>query len=222
MYLEVENFLLPDEVETLRVLASSGTFVDGNTTYDGREGTKHNEQLQASDEVRDQIDGLVAKAFGRAVPLQFFTQAKQVLAPMMSRYRAGMYFKSHLDTPFFGNKQVTRSDLSMTVFLSPPDTYDGGALLLETEYGDIECKPSAGAAVCYSTMLHHQVEPVTRGERLAIISWFQSRVRDPFQRSVLFDIGMATNEVVGAAPGSDAARRLQRSYQNMQRVWSES
>ena len=206
----------------MRDLAAEGRFVDGNTTYGGRACVKHNEQLEGSGDQRAAIDRIVSSAFSRSVPLQFFTQARQVLAPMLSRYRAGMRFESHLDTPFFVGKDSTRSDLSMTVFLTPPETYEGGSLVLETEYGDIDCRMAAGSAVCYSTLLHHHVEEVKSGERLALVSWFQSRVRDPIQRGLLFDIGMATNEIVGAAPNSDAARRLQRSYQNMQRLWSES
>ena len=224
MYIEIADFITPEEHAELIAVANAGTFVDGLDTAKGfTHETKKNEQLEPTGEQSSTIDSIVKAAFERNAEIQAFTQAREVRAPMLSRYQPGMYYKEHLDAPHMntgGNGM--RTDLSMTLFLSEPDTYQGGELVLQTEFGDIDCKPAARTAVVYSTLLWHEVETVTQGERLAIVSWFNSRIRDPQQRSFLFDITMAWREVAAAAPQSDAAKRLHKTCQNLSRLWSEN
>ena len=223
MYIELENFITAEEHAKLITIANTGTFIDGLDSAKGfTHETKKNEQLDPTGEQSATIDSIVKTAFERNAEIQAFTQAREVRAPMLSRYQPGMYYKEHLDAPHMntgGNGM--RTDLSMTLFLSEPDTYEGGELVLQTEFGDIDCKPAARTAVVYSTMLWHEVAPIIQGERLAIVSWFNSRIRDPQQRSILFDITMAWREVAAAAPESDAAKRLHKACMNLTRLWSE-
>ena len=228
MYLEVPGFLGAEECAALNAVAGEGRFADGlDSARDSSHETKKNQQLNPTAEQSKLIDTTIANAFKRSVEVQAFTQASNVRAPMLSRYQPGMYYRPHLDAPILYTKatdtqsQGMRSDLSMTVFLSDPQTYDGGALILQTEYGDIDCKPEAGTAIIYSTLLWHEVEEVTRGERVAIVSWFQSRVRDPLRRSALFDLTLAMREVTAAAPDSEAAKRLKKVNLNLMRLWSD-
>lgn len=222
MYLEIPNFLTEEECRTGLSVAASGSFGDGLKSAPGAtHDTKHNEQLDPSPEQSKFLDGVLTDAFARNPEVQAFTQSRQVRTPMLSRYVDGMHYASHLDAPILGTREPMRSDLSMTVFLSDPDSYDGGALVLQTDFGDIECKPASGTAVIYSTLLWHEVEPVTRGARLALVTWFQSRVRDPMQRALLYQATMAWREVAAVAPKSDAAKRLHLVVGNMTRLWSE-
>lgn len=223
MYIEIADFITAEEHADLISIANSGTFVDGlETAKNFSHQTKNNEQLKPTSEESSKIDSIIKSAFERNVEIQAFTQAREVRAPMLSRYQPGMYYKQHLDASHMntgGNGM--RTDLSMTLFLSDPETYEGGELVLQTDFGDIDCKPAARTAVVYSTLLWHEVETVTQGQRLAIVSWFNSRIRDPQHRSLLFEITMAWREVTAAAPESEAAKRLHKSYMNLTKLWSE-
>ena len=223
MYLEIDDLLTPDEVAEARALAERGTFEDGLKTVmgGGDHGLKHNEQMTSSPGEQAVLDRIIGAALGRSAEARAFTQSIRLKAPMLSRYTPGMHYGAHLDAPIFNMDPPMRSDLSMTVFLSDPESYEGGALLLETDFGEIECRLPAGSAVIYSTLLWHQVEPVTAATRLAVVTWFQSRVRDPVQREMIYTATLAANEVSAAAPESAAAKRLNLLVANMTRLWSE-
>jgi PKHD-type hydroxylase len=221
MYLEIEGFLTEEERAIALAIAEGGRFGDGLSSAPGAtHSIKFNEQLEPGPE-QPRLDAMLSAAILRSPELRAFTQAKEVRAPMLSRYTEGMHYGRHLDAPILTKGTPMRSDLSMTVFLAPPETYDGGSLVLDTDFGEIVCKPAAGTAICYSTLLWHEVEPVTRGTRLALVTWFQSRVRDPLQRACLHDLTMALADVAAAAPGSDAANRLRRQVDNLTRLWSD-
>lgn len=221
MYLEIENFLTPEEVQTASSIADSGTFVDGLVTAPDLESLKNNQQLNPSTTQFDELRDIFLNAIARSDALKLFTHAKSIRAPILSRYKDGMRYGRHLDAPILQRGTPMRTDLSMTVFLAEPSSYDGGALVLDTEFGKIARKLSAGSAICYSTFLWHEVEPVTRGERLALITWMQSRISDPQKRALLFDIGTASRDIALALPESDASERLKRAYNNMVRLWSD-
>lgn len=223
MYLEIETFLTEDERRRLCAMNRSGAFAPGLATARGAaKHAKNNEQLEATKAQTAEIKKIFLGACHRSAALMAFARPSEVGAPLLSRYRPGMSYGRHLDLPFSGGERQMRTDLSITVFLSEPETYDGGALLLDTDYGEVGVKLPAGHAVCYSTLLWHQVAPVTRGERLGLVSWLQSRIRDPQQRALLYDVTMAHAEVSRSAPGSPAAERLQKTVMNMIRLWSEA
>ena len=219
MYLEIEGFLTPEEVSEVRQLAADTAFEDGLASNPHARTIKRNEQM--NDEAGTaRLGRIVTNAATRSQAFQLFAQPARLRAPLLSRYTEGMAYGRHLDSPVLPGRDAMRTDLSMTVFVSDEDAYEGGALLLDTYYGEIACRLPAGSAVVYATSVWHEVEEVTRGERLAAVTWIQSRVADPGHRALLADVGSALAEVAGAAPGSDAAERLQRAYFDMQRRWS--
>lgn len=214
-----EGFLTQVEVRRLRRLAAEGAFADGrgSSGAEVRE-IKANEELQRSAAQSKVINAVIGQAVQRAEALRFFAWPKRMNTPLISRYRPGMAYGRHLDNPILTQTggEPLRTDLSITVFLSEPDSYDGGALTLESAFGDQAIKLPAGDAVVYSTALLHQVSPVTRGERLAAVAWIQSMVRDAARRRILFDLYKLRRELAGPS-----LVRLDKCAMNLLKMWAD-
>ena len=148
----------------------------------------------------------------------------RVFPPLFNRYEGGESFGSHVDNSIrqlSGSGHRIRTDLSATLFLSVPEEYDGGELLVEDTYGVHPVKLPAGHLVLYpSTSLHH-VRPVTRGARVAAFFWIQSMVRDDGQRTLLFDLDTAIQRLNQDAPDHPSAVQLTGVYHNLLRRWAE-
>lgn len=135
---------------------------------------------------------------------------------MVSRYEGGQTYGTHVDEAFIGG---ARTDLSFTLFLSDPDRYRGGELVIEDRIEDRAFRLPAGELVLYPSDTLHRVEPVTEGVRLAVVGWVTSRVRDPARREVLFDLDAA---LAAAAEGEAAqALRLAKIRANLTRMWAD-
>jgi PKHD-type hydroxylase len=163
------------------------------------------------------IDQIILAALGRSQELQSFAFAKRILLPLFNRYENGMEYGAHVDSAVMGKgADQIRTDLSMTIFLSDPASYDGGELALQSPLGEEEIKLEAGEAVVYPSTTVHRVTPVTRGVRLAAVTWIQSSVPDERLRAILFDVGSAMRK---SDEGGDPELRtlLHKSYNNLLR-----
>jgi PKHD-type hydroxylase len=150
-----------------------------------------------------------------------FAFPAQIAPPLLTRYRPGMRYGAHADAAYLPLPGGTlRSDISCTVFLNDPGSYDGGALHIQLGDGDLRFKLKPGQAILYPSDTLHEVEPVTKGERLVAITFIQSRVPDPFHRSTLFEL----NEVA-ALEGNNMSpenfSRMQLIQANLLRYWGE-
>ena len=145
----------------------------------------------------------------------------RVAAPFYSCYEAGMAYGEHIDDPIMGTGPRYRSDCSITIFLSDVSEYEGGELCIRTGYGEQVVKPPAGSAVIYPSSSVHRVNAVTRGRRLAAVTWVQSLVREADHREILFDMAAARNILMAENSISEAARRLDHAYVNLLRLWSD-
>lgn len=146
---------------------------------------------------------------------------KQVSPIRFSRYEQGMSYGTHVDNAFMGEDRRLRSDLSLTLFLSNPDTYQGGELVIESAQGEQSFKLPAGAMILYPSTTLHRVETVMEGVRLAAVGWVQSLVRDSNAREVLFDLETARRAIFakhGKVPEFDL---ISKSYANLLRRWGE-
>jgi PKHD-type hydroxylase len=220
MFRIFRNLISEADCAVLRKIAASGEFVTGDKTVGGDlRSVKQNQEFAGN---RQEVDRIFRTAVGGCQELQDFVMAKAAKPPILSRYVKGMTYGRHLDTPLLlaGNMTV-RSDMSMTVFINPPESYDGGELSLETDYGLHQVKLPAGDAVVYDTENYHWVAEVTRGERLGLVTWFQSLVTDPVQRRTLFDLRQAFNEIAPTQPDADSTRLLQKVLNNLTRLWAE-
>ncbi len=209
------------------LLAGAGAaWVDGRVTA-GHQGApvKFNQQIDEQSRVATDCQQIVVSALERN-PLFISAALPNVLyPPMFNRYGEGMGFGLHVDGgvrlhPHNGSK--LRTDLSATLFLSDPQSYDGGVLQMEDTYGTHSAKLAAGDMVLYPATSLHQVTPVTRGVRMACFMWVQSLVRDDAERALLFDLDTAIQRLNQTAADDIARRTLTGTYHNLLRKWSDT
>jgi PKHD-type hydroxylase len=222
MYRIIKGLLNAGEIETLLALAEEAEFVDGRITAPATSPErKYNEQVRPDDEIIPQLAVILGNALRASDEFTGYSMPMHILPPYLSRYRPGMYYDRHIDAPVMGMQNKTRTDFSITVFLNPASSYDGGELIVDWEQGQQAFKLDAGDAVVYETSLVHEVAEVTRGERLAIVTWVQSMIRDPSQRRILRDLQRACGQLQEAAPDSEVLELLNAAYANLFRMWSQ-
>lgn len=224
MIVWIQNLLTRDQLDRVVTALDTADFDDGKKTAGLlARGAKENLELRSTSPKKDELDALVLDAIHRNKTFEAAARPKRIVTPIFSRYRSGMHYGSHLDNPVMARgKDPIRVDLSMTLFLSPPDSYDGGELSIDTEYGTKAVKVPAGDAVIYPTIYYHEVKPVTRGERLACITWIQSLVPDPQKRQILYDMAVFSEWLHAKAPGSPQFRQFRKTYLNLYRMWAEA
>jgi PKHD-type hydroxylase len=227
MLLHIPKVLDPAQLGAIRTrLAAAGdAWVDGRATA-GHQGTqvKDNLQLAENSAAARELGDLVLAALERNALFISAALPSRVYPPMFNRYDGGMQFGSHVDGAVRlipGTGMKFRTDVSATLFLVPPEDYDGGELLIEDSYGMQRVKLPAGDMALYPAGSLHRVEPVTRGTRLASFLWVQSMVRDDAQRTLLFDLDMAIVRLTRDAPGNPALVSLTGSYHNLLRMWAD-
>jgi len=227
MILHVPNLLSQAEVSDFRRRLGQAGWVDGRITA-GHQSmlVKHNLQLPESDSVGRELSVRVRAALERNE--LFFAAAlpRYIFPPLFNRYGVGHGFGNHIDNAIRYDRSVrphwpVRTDLSVTLFLSSPEEYDGGELVIEDSAGLHRVKLPAGDLVLYPATSVHRVETVTRGERLASFFWLQSLVRDPLERQLLFDFDQAIQKLGRDRAGHEATIELTGVYHNLLRRWAE-
>jgi PKHD-type hydroxylase len=215
-------FPILDAAQVGRILdeLSLQTFVDGKATAEGiARDAKNNLQARRSGDALQALDQLVRTSLYGNRDFQAFALPKRILVPIFSRYEPGMEYGAHVDSGIMNMAgDPLRTDLAVTLFLSPPESYDGGELKLALPYGEEEIKLAAGEGVVYSASTVHRVAPVTRGVRLAAVTWVQSAVRDERMRDILFDLLQASRE---AEQAKGPVLLISKAYHNLLRIVSE-
>ena len=192
MLICIPNVLGRDDVSRILDVLATGEFVDGKLSAgDMARDVKHNLEYKRPEDKPTEIDQMVGRALLGNDLFQNFVLPKQIAPPIFSRYDIGMEYGLHVDTPLMGTKSPFRSDMSLTLFLSDPTSYDGGELTIHTSFGEQAVKLPAGDAVVYQSTTLHRVAPVTRGSRIVALTWIQSLVKDEGMREVLYDISLA-------------------------------
>jgi PKHD-type hydroxylase len=215
----VLQILSPEEVAECRRIAAAAPFIDGRVS-NPHNTAKQNEQLH-DQSAYQQSSELLRQALLRSAEFLEFAFPVAFAPPMMTRYGPGMKYGAHADAAFIQLPGATiRSDLSSTIFLNDPADYDGGELHIRLGDADLKFKLKPGEAIVYPSDSLHQVVPVTKGERLVAITFIQSRIQDPFRRSMLYEL----NEVAaleGMKMDPENFGRLQLVQQNLLRYWSD-
>jgi PKHD-type hydroxylase len=225
MMVRIPNVLTADQVARCREVMLKAAWVDGKVTAGHQSSqVKNNLQLPENSPEARELGGMVMQALARS---QLFTSAvlpKQVFPPLFNRYDAGMTFGSHVDNSVRSHAVsgiTIRTDVSSTLFISAPEDYDGGELVVEDTYGRHSVKLPAGDMIVYpATSLHH-VTPITRGSRIASFFWTQSMIRDESKRALLFDLDMAIMRLGGDHPEHASVVDLTAVYHNLLRQWAE-
>lgn len=220
MITRIPNLLTAEEIAKLRTIAMNAEFEDGKATA-GRRIKSIKDNLQMADDTAEktEVGQIVIGAIQRNDLFQSVALPKVIVPPTLSRYHDGMTYKSHVDAAIM---MGVRADVSTTVFLNDPTTYDGGELTIDTGFGEQSIKLMAGEAVVYSTSAFHWVTPVTRGERLAAVTWMQSAVRRADQRGVLHDLRSAIQTLSDTETADDETmQRLVKTHANLLRMWTD-
>lgn len=220
----IRNVLDAGELARVRALIQRSRFVGGSESASGTaEQVKSNQQLQSTPEDARMLGELVFQALGRHRDFHRRALPLEVSVPMINRYGAGMSYGPHYDRAFMmgANDRQIRADLSATLFVSPPEDYDGGELSIVEDGRDGSVKLEAGSLFLYPACMLHSVSAVTRGARLAIIFWVQSMIRDHEQRSVVSNLDQVVGSIAERMPGSTELRELSGVVNSLTRMWGE-
>lgn len=220
MILSFPEAVSVDEQRAILAGIAAAEFVPGRETAGAAlAARKNNEQISRDSPHVKTISAVLLEALRRNAAFRAAIYPKQLHSTLVSRYRPGMEYGAHVDAALMGDATLFRTDVSLTLFLNEPADYDGGELALESGSGEVRIKLPARALVCYPTGQLHRVAPVTRGERLVVVSWIQSHVRDGGAREVLRDLALALEKLPQDAT---AARDLvNKAHTNLLRRWSE-
>jgi PKHD-type hydroxylase len=225
MIVQVPNVLNPEQVARCREVMNRAGWIDGRVTagYQSAQ-VKDNRQLPENSREARELGDMIVAALERNPLFITATLPLRVFPPLFNRYEGGESFGAHLDNSIRqipGTPLRVRTDISATLFLSAPEDYDGGELVIDDVYGAHAVKLNAGDMVVYPASSLHHVRPVTRGIRLASFFWVQSMVRDDGTRTLLFDLDMAINKVNQTFPNHGAVVELTNCYHNLLRRFAE-
>ncbi|ARN18664.1 Fe2+-dependent dioxygenase [Piscinibacter gummiphilus] len=225
MMLHVPNVLTLDQVADLRRRLDATDWVDGRETV-GPQGAlvKRNRQLPESSPVSRELGAIVLNALA-AQPLYFSAALPlRTVPPLFNRYEGGEHYGDHIDGSVRsvpGTNLRLRTDISCTLFLTQPEEYDGGELVVVDSYGTHEVKLPAGDLIVYPASSVHRVEPVTRGARVCSFFWVQSMVRDDWRRSMLFELDRNIQSLRQRVGDGPEIVGLTGHYHNLLRQWSD-
>lgn len=226
MLLAIPDVLTAQEVAHCRKVLEETQWVDGKVTAGPQSArAKYNLQIPEDAPAARQIGELILSALGRSSAFITAALPLRVYPPLFNRYDVGMKFDAHVDNSirFVRSANVRlRTDVSSTLFLSNPDEYDGGELVIEDTYGSQSVKLPAGHMIVYPATSLHRVNPITRGSRWASFFWSQSMVKDDGKRRQLYDLDQAITGLRGRLGDEDpAVLALANSYHNLLRGWAE-
>jgi PKHD-type hydroxylase len=223
MLLPLSGVLKADELALVRSWLAGARFADGRLSAGAAaRRVKVNEELEAPAPDLERLNRVVMGGLARHPDYRGGALPLHVASPMYARYQPGMAYGDHLDDPIMGaDGLMYRSDVAVTVFLSAPEEYDGGELVIRTAFGEQAVKSPAGDAVLYPAGSIHHVNPVTRGERLVALTWVQSLVRDPARRELLYGLNAAREKMLRDAPQAAETAQVDAAYLNLIRMWSD-
>jgi PKHD-type hydroxylase len=225
MMLHIPGVLSPEQVAQMRQQLRDTDWIDGRASV-GPQGAqvKRNRQLAEGSPLALELGQTISAAL-MAHPLFFSSVLPlRILAPYFNSYAGGEHYGLHVDGAIRAQRPglpAIRADVSTTVFLSEPDEYEGGELVVVDAYGTHEVKLPAGDAIIYPSGSVHEVLPVTSGERIASFLWTQSMVREDAKRALLFELDTNIQKLRAAHGESEATVGLTGHYHNLLRMWAE-
>jgi PKHD-type hydroxylase len=225
MLLTIPDVFTADEVRRAREKLDAADWVDGKVTAGYQSAlAKNNAQVPEGHPAWREVGEMIIAALGRNPLFMGAALPAKIFPPLFNKYSGGQSFGTHVDNAIRqipGTPIRIRTDVSATLFLTAPEDYDGGELVVEDTYGVHSVKLPAGQMILYpATSLHH-VKPVTRGARVSSFFWVQSMIRDDGQRSLLFDLDLAIQGLNRDHPSHPSGVQLTGVYNNLLRQWAE-
>jgi len=225
MLITIPDVLTAEEIEQARAVLDAAEWVDGRVTAGYQaQAVKENLQLPEGHPVALRLGEMVLAALARSPLFMSAALPLKVFPPMFNRYTGGGHFGTHVDTAIralASTGQRIRTDVSATLFLTPPEQYDGGELIIEDTYGVHNVKLPAGHLVVYPGTSLHRVSLVTRGARVSSFFWIQSMIRSDGDRTLLYDLDTAIQRLAAESPGNSIGVQLTGVYHNLLRRWAE-
>lgn len=223
MLITIDNLLDQQRLKLVREMLADANFVDGKLSA-GMEAkqVKNNEELSLQSPLHQRLNQIVMGALIQNEIYQKAALPLKLATAFYARYMPGMTYGYHVDDPIMGPMAGRyRTDISTTVFLSDKSEYEGGEIVIKTEFGNEKVKLAAGSAVVYPSRSLHKVAEVISGERLVAVTWAQSLVKSNEKRELLYDLSIARDKMINEMPLSDETGRVSRAYANLLRMWSE-
>lgn len=222
MIVEIKDVISSEELKIILNSLESAEFVDGKITAGWHAKlVKDNTQLDKKSQKAVELSNIVINALNRHPLVQAAALPKQIHSLLFSRYQEGMSYGSHVDNAFMGKPHFWRSDVSFTLFLSSPTSYDGGELVIEGATKEDSYKLEAGSAILYPSSSLHRVGAIASGTRLVAVGWIQSLIRDPAKRELLFDLDTVRRSIFAKEGKSLEFDLLCKTYSNLLRIWGE-
>lgn len=226
MMLHIPDVLNAAQVAECRRILDAAEWVDGRVTAGHQSAAaKDNMQVPAASPAARQAGELILSALSNSPLFISAALPLKVFPPLFNRYSGGQAFGNHVDNairPVPGTPVRVRTDLSATLFLSPPEDYDGGELTVDDTYGGHAVKLPAGHMVLYPASSLHRVTPVSHGSRVSSFFWIQSMVRSDQQRALLFELDGTIQRFAGAMPRDEGIVKLTGVYHNLLRMWADT
>jgi PKHD-type hydroxylase len=218
MIITIADVLSTGDVKEISEALAGSRFEDGRHTAGwSARLVKNNEQARDSATIR-LLRERVTKAIVENDVFDAAVRPRTLTPLVFSRYGPGKEYGAHVDNPLIDG---VRTDVSFTLFLAAPETYDGGELVIETTAGEEDVRLPAGHLVAYPSTTLHRVAPVMRGERLAAVGWAQSYIRDGARREILFDLETARRRLFEQSGKTPEFDLLAKSAANLFRMWAE-
>jgi PKHD-type hydroxylase len=226
MLLHIPEILGAEQLAETRAMLASAEWVDGRVTAGHHSArVKRNRQVPERHPIARRLGDMILAALDRSPLFLSAALPLKIVPPLFNRYEGGETYGNHVDGAVRavpGAPYRLRTDLSATLFLSAPEEYDGGELVVDDTFGAHRVKLPAGSMILYPGSSLHRVEPVRRGIRLAAFFWIESMVRDDGQRRLLFDLDMAAQQTAAAIPDNPAVAELYNVYNNLLRRWADT
>lgn len=220
MIFSIPNLLTPEELLEINTILKPAEFVDGKLTAGWHAKlVKNNQQLKQGTIQVTQLQEKIINALNCNFLFQTAIRPKAIHSLLFSRYQVGMFYDRHVDNALMGSSTLYRSDVSFTLFLNPPSTYQGGELVIEGADDEKAYKLEAGTAIVYPSTTLHRVEQVTEGNRLVVVGWVQSLIREASEREILFDLETARRSIFAREGKTPEFDLLSKSIANLLRKW---
>ena len=223
MLLKIPGLLNQPQIDKIHEITGRSGFQDGSATAGvAARLVKHNAEMIPDEQVQQLLNRILMSSLGQQQFFHYAAMPAKLADFILARYDPGMEYGDHVDEPVMGGPGPKfRTDISMTVFLTPPESYEGGELVIKTAFGENRVKLGAGDAVIYPSSSLHHVAKVTSGQRIVALTWIQSQVRDPARREILFDLATTRDLLHEQESGSEMHQRVDRSYANLLRMWAD-
>jgi len=224
MITHIKQVINPQQLITVRKFLDHQNFVDGSFSAQNIAGKVKNNQELVQDN-NPQINSINNIVMGSLISNEEYKASvlmKKIGLPFYAKYLQGMSYGGHIDNPIMGQKgQYYRTDVSTTIFLNEPDEYEGGEVVIKTNYGEQGFKLAAGDALIYPSTSWHYVKEVTQGQRLVCVTWAQSMVREANKREILYELYQAKEKLLKENPQSEEARHVDVTYTKLIQLWAD-